>query len=211
MTPMRSNSAGSKSGGSGGPAVQPPASSPSPGLAGTGGATMLPPYPGPNPYTTGMFHQAADAVQGRMGNAMAGMGLSNSGVNQTFTNQLNNLATGLFGQAYDADMNRAVNMREGDLNRQQAAVFGVPGLMSSITQYGLGLGDVVRNTQQQQIDSAVAQWNAAQQQPLLGLDVLGQSLSMAAGAGGGINAQQSNPGQFGPTSTAGMLSGWSPI
>ncbi len=168
-------------------------------------------YAGPNPFASGMFDRAADMVTARSANSMARMGLTNTGVNQMQSRALNDLATQIGGTAYEADMNRAVAMRAADLNRPFGAVQALPGMLTGITQYGLGLGDVGRNVDQQRINAAIQQWTAAQNQPLIGLDTLGQALGLAAGAGGGINVSQNQPGMFSPTNTSGILSGWSPF
>ena len=59
-----------------------------------------------NPWLNRRFDQAADAVQGRMGNAAAGMGLTNTGVQQAYGRQMNDLAGNIYGGAYEADAGR---------------------------------------------------------------------------------------------------------
>jgi|TARA_R110000787_G_C13306572_1_gene435051 hypothetical protein len=164
--------------------------------------------PGANPYLDGMFGRAADNVNAQMRNTQTGMGMSNAGVNEASNRGMNDLATQFYGGDYNSSANRQAGMREGDMNRQMQAIFGMPGLASSMTQYGLGMGDVERNSNQQLINANIGQWNQAQQHPLSQLDIRGQALGIGSGLGGSM-VSQNNPGTFaGPTSTAGMLGGY---
>jgi len=188
----------------------------------TGGTPTAPSRmgnPGANPQLDGMFGRAGDAVNAQFRNSSAGMGLSNAGMNQNNSRNMNDLATQFYGGAYnneanrglamrEGDLNRQVGMREGDLGRQMSSLLALPGYASSMTQYGLGMGDVGRNYQQDQINANVGQYNQAQQYPLQRFDIMGQALGIGMGAGG-TSVSQSNPGTFaGPTSTAGMLGGY---
>lgn len=184
-------------------------SAPAGGGGAYGGAPGASPgMPGANPYLDGMFGRAADNVNAQMRNTQTGMGMSNAGVNEASNRGMNDLATQFYGGDYNSSANRQAGMREGDMNRQMQAIFGMPGLASSMTQYGLGMGDVERNSNQQLINANIGQWNQAQQHPLSQLDIRGQALGIGSGLGGSM-VSQNNPGTFaGPTSTAGMLGGY---
>ena len=184
-------------------------SAPAGGGGAYGGAPGASPgMPGANPYLDGMFGRAADNVNAQMRNTQTGMGMSNAGVNEASNRGMNDLATQFYGGDYNSSANRQAGMREGDMNRQMQAIFGMPGLASSMTQYGLGMGDVERNSNQQLINANIGQWNQAQQHPLSSLDIRGQALGIGSGMGGTM-VSQNNPGTFaGPTSTAGMLGGY---
>jgi hypothetical protein len=191
-----------------------------------GGSYTSPGTPGANPYMDSMFGRAADGVNAQMRNTQTGMGMSNAGVNEASNRGMNDLATQFYGGAYNNEANRVLQMRgmdqnfytnsanrqagmrEGDQNRQMQAIMAMPGYASSLTQYGLGMGDVERNSNQQLINANIGQWNQAQQHPLSSLDIRGQALGIGSGMGGTM-VSQNNPGTFaGPTSTAGMLGGY---
>ena len=122
-------------------------SAPAGGGGAYGGAPGASPgMPGANPYLDGMFGRAADNVNAQMRNTQTGMGMSNAGVNEASNRGMNDLATQFYGGDYNSSANRQAGMREGDMNRQMQAIFGMPGLASSMTQYGLGMGDVERNS-----------------------------------------------------------------
>jgi len=89
---------------------------------------------GGNPYLDQMYDRAADQVQARMGSSVAGMGMTNSGVQEQYGRSLNDLATQMYGGAYEQGQNR----------RMQAAL-AMPSYLSGATQYGLGIGDVYRD------------------------------------------------------------------
>ena len=78
----------------------------SPGGASASAGMTMPAGSNENPWLNRRFDQAADAVQGRMGNAAAGMGLTNTGVQQAYGRQMNDLAGNIYGGAYEADAGR---------------------------------------------------------------------------------------------------------
>ncbi len=192
-------------------------------MSGTGGSGLGGPAygsgtPGSNPYLDRSFDRAVDAVEGRMRGSTAFQGLSNSGVQQMYGRNLNDLATGIYGGAYEGEANRrqqaglAISQlqqsaREGDLNRQLGATMGMPGFLSGMTQVGLGVGDVERSNQQEQINDAMQRWQEALRHPYGSLDALAQAVNVALGSGG-TTVSQVQPGTYRPTSTAGMLGGF---
>ena len=196
-------------GGKSGAYESPSAGGQTPGSGGYGGSPgATPGMPGANPYLDGMFGRAADGVNAQMRNTQTGMGMSNAGVNEASNRGMNDLATQFYGGDYNNSANRQAGMRAGDMNRQMQALMAMPGYASSMTQYGLGMGDVERNSNQQLINANIGQWNQAQQHPLSSLDIRGQALGIGSGMGGTM-VSQNNPGTFaGPTSTAGMLGGF---
>jgi len=174
--------------------------------------------PGANPYLDQSFNRAADNVEGRMRGSTAFQGLSNSGVQQQYSRNINDLGNQVYGGAYENEANRrqgaglAISQlqqqaREGDLNRQFQASAGMPGMLTGGTQYQLGLGDVERSGQQQGINSDIQAWTERQQYPYQSLNTLAQAINVALGAGG-TTVSQANPGQYDPTSTAGMMGGF---
>ena len=169
-----------------------------------------------NPFLNQAFDRAADTVEGRMRNATAMQGLSNSGVQQMYNRNLNDLATGIFGGAYDRDANRRMQSglaisqmqqqaRNNDLNRQFAAAQAMPGFLSGAAQFPLGLGDIYRSQQQERINTQMGRFQEAQQYPYRSLDVLGRAIAGSMGAGGTTSSVTTQPGMYQPNSTAGML------
>ena len=171
---------------------------------------------GQNPFLSQTFNRAADSVEGRMRNSTAMQGLSNSGVQQMYNRNLNDLATGIYGGAYDRDANRRLQSgiaisqmqqqaRENDLNRQFRAAQGMPGFLTNAAQLPLGLGDIYRSQQQERINEQVRRFQEAQQYPYRSLDVLGRAIAGSMGAGGTTSSVTTQPGMYQPNSTAGML------
>lgn len=177
---------------------------------GMGGAMLR------NPFLDQTFDRAADSVDARMRNATQFQGLSNSGVQQMHGRNMNDLATGVYGGAYDADANRrqqaGVYMsqmqqqaRENDLNRMMSAAQGMPGYLASAAQFPLGLGDIERSFGQQGINEAIRAFDARAQWPYRQADVLGRAIAGSMGAGGTTSSVVQSPGMYQPSSTAGML------
>lgn len=147
-----------------------------------------------NPYLDATFSRAADQVQGRMGNAMAGQGLTNTGVQEAYGRQLNDLATNIYGQNY---------ARERQL--QQGMVPMAAQLPQAQAQLLLGAGDVGRDVNQANINEAIRQFEEQRLYPFTQADVLGRAIGMAMGSGGTTTTTQ--PGFYQPSRTAGMLGG----
>tara|TARA_R110000751_G_scaffold111080_1_gene208973 strand:- start:144 stop:677 length:534 start_codon:yes stop_codon:yes gene_type:complete len=153
--------------------------------------------PGGNQFLDQTFERGADMVQGRMTNSVAGQGLSNSGVQQMYGRDLNDLATGIYGGAYEGNQNRRLQSgmamsgmqqqaRENDLGRMFQGAMASPGMANQIAQFGLGMGDVERDFNQTNINDAVGQWESAQNYPYRSLDAFGQAIGMGMGAGGQV-------------------------
>jgi hypothetical protein len=171
---------------------------------------------GENPFLNRTFNTAADAVQGRMLNSTSMQGLSNSGIQQQYGRDLNNLATGIYGGAYENESNRRQQtglaltemqnrLNENALNRQFTAAQALPGYLSSAAQLPLGLGDAYRSQQQETINEQLRRFQEAQQHPYRSLDVLGRAIAGSMGAGGTTSSVTTQPGMYQPSSTAGLL------
>jgi hypothetical protein len=104
--------------------------------------------PGGNQFLDQTFERGADMVQGRMTNSVAGQGLSNSGVQQMYGRDLNDLATGIYGGAYENNQNRRLQSgmamsgmqqqaRENDLNRMFQGAMASPGMANQIAQFAM--------------------------------------------------------------------------
>lgn len=147
-----------------------------------------------NPYLDATFNRAADQVQSRMTNATAGNNLTNSGVQEAYGRQLNDLATNIYGQNYQQE--RA---------RQQSIIpiaSQLPGIQS---QLQLGAGDIGRDFDQSRINEAIRSFEEQRLFPYSQADVLGRAIGISMGSGGSVST--TSPGFFQPSRTAGMLGG----
>ena len=186
------------------------------GMAHGGGQGQYGQVSQPNPWLNQQFNRGADAVDARMHNATAYQGLSNSGVQQQHRRNMNDLATGIYGGAYENDANRRLQagmymsdsqqrQRENDLNRMMSASQAMPGFLQAGTQYGLGMGDVYRDVDQANINEGVRAFEEARMYPYQQLDVLGRSIGMSMGNQG--TTTTTGPGYYQPSGTSGMLGG----
>jgi hypothetical protein len=193
------------------PAPQPPMA-PNQGQPFFGG-TM-----GGNPFLDNAFNRAADSVEGRMRGATRFQGLSNSGVQQQYNRNLNDLATNVYGGAFDREANRRLDagktisqmqqaQRNADLNRMFTATQNLPGMLSSITQYGLGVGDVYRDYDQARINDAMRRFEAARAHPYQNLDVLGNVIRGAAGGGGTTTSTMPGQTYYEPSPLSSIIGG----
>jgi len=147
-----------------------------------------------NPYLDQTFNRAADQVQSRMSNAVAGNNLTNTGVQEVYNRGLNDLATNIYGGNYS---------RERQL--QQQAIPGSVAIPQAQSQLQLGAGDIMRDLSQANINEAIRKFEEQRQSPYANLDVLGRAIGASMGSGG--STATTSPGYYQPSSTAGMLGG----
>jgi hypothetical protein len=170
----------------------------------------------PNPWLNQQFNRAADSVEGRMRDSTQFQGLSNSGVQQMYNRNLNDLAQNVYGGAYEQDANRRLSagqfmsqsqqtQRNQDLNRMMSASQQLPGMMQAGTQYGLGIGDIYRDLDQARINEGIRAFEEQRMYPYQQLDVLGRSIGMSMGGQG--TTTTTGPGYYQPSGTSGMLGG----
>ena len=173
---------------------------------------------GANPWLDNTFNRAADSVEGRMRGSTQFQGLSNSGVQQQYNRNLNDLATGIYGGAFNNEANRRLEagrtisqmqqaQRNADLDRMFAATQRLPDMLNSISQYGLGIGDVYRNFDQSRINDAIQQFEAARNHPYRNLDLLGNAVRGAAGGGSTTTTNTSGQTYFEPSPFSSILGG----
>ena len=127
---------------------------------GQGGAT--------NPYLDAMFEQAAGATQNQLSSEFAGSGRNTTAAMPLRDEQLNNLATSMYGGAYDADQSRALAANQELAGLQQGAVGNAQNLVGA--RLGLnsalaGVGSQVQDQSQKLMDASQAAYNYNQQQP----------------------------------------------
>lgn len=119
--------------------------------------------PGQNPHLDNTFNQAALATQNQLASQFAGRGRNVDASEGLRAQQLGDLATNIYGGAYENDRNRALQatgMQAGlygdERNRQQQVLGMVPGLQQS--SYAdldrlLGVGQTREGYAQQQLDA----------------------------------------------------------
>lgn len=122
-----------------------------------------------NPYLDAMFKQAAGATQGQLASEFAGAGRNVSASEPLRAEQLNNLATGIYGGAYAQDQANALAANQALANQESNALGMAPAL--NATQQGnlaaeMGVGLQVQNLAQQEIGANQGMYNYYQQLPL---------------------------------------------
>lgn len=112
---------------------------------------------GSNPYLDAAFQQAAGATQNQLSSEFAGMGRNAVASEPLRAEQLNNLATGLYGGNYQNTLNDALQAG----NQAQ----GLYGTQMQGLQAAEGVGEKVQNLAQQQMNANQQQYNYYQQLP----------------------------------------------
>lgn len=163
-----------------------------------------------NPYLDAMFKQAAGATQGQLASEFAGAGRNVNASEPLRSEQLNNLATDLYGGAYAQDRSDALAANQS-LANQQTEALGMSPSLNAVQQGNLaaemGVGQQVQNLAQRQIDANQALYNYYQQLPL-------QTLQGYEGMLGGVQSgsAQSSPYFTNPaTNTADMANALSSL
>jgi len=128
-----------------------------------------------NPYEDAMFKQAAGATQNQLSSEFAGMGRNASASEPLRAEQLNNLATSLYGGNYQNDVNNAL----------------------TAGQNLLGIGNQVQQEAQNQINANMQKYNYYQQLPYQQLQQYEQFLQ-----GVQPGSQQTTPYYTNPTANA---------
>lgn len=92
-----------------------------------------------NPYLDATFNRAADQVQNRLQSSFAGSGRNISGARAPAALELNDLATTIYGGAYDSDRNRALSELQQQRGIGGAAFEGAQGRALDDIQQQRGL------------------------------------------------------------------------
>lgn len=104
---------------------------------------------GINPYLDSVFNTAADSTQNRLASEFAHAGRLNTGSHQQARSQeLQNLAAGIYAPGYEAERSRQYGAIESNLGRDFASVLPM-----------LSAGDYLRSIQQQQYDAPMTSFN----------------------------------------------------
>lgn len=176
------------------------------GTTGSGG------YLHANPYLDATFNQAArnvaDVYKYATAPSFAASGIKagafgdNSGFQQQqMLNQyglgqnLNNLATDIYGGNYQQERNRMM---------QAASMF--PSMYQGLTQPAqtmMGVGDIYRDYNQALMNQQYEDWTAQKQHPYNMIDVLGNAIGVGGGTGG--TTTQTQPGTYKPNPYANLM------
>ena len=146
-----------------------------------------------DPAYKNAFDRNADLVQGRAGAMFGSQGLTNAGVREATTRQLNDLATTMA----DAERSRMPQFA------QLALGYGEEPYQAA--QRVLGVGDMYRQFDQDQINEAIRSFEAQRMHPFQMADVAGNALRMGMGSGGTVT--QTSPGFYEPSGTANLIGG----
>lgn len=157
-----------------------------------------------NPYLDATFNKAADSVQQRLGSQFAGSGRNVDASRAVNADELNNLATNIYGGAYENERTRGQQSYESerdrmaqDLDRQRSMQFGVAGLAPQLANQDYvdinalgGVGGQVEDLTGRLMEDQAARWDFSQNAPQMNLD---NYLARVTGAYPGQNATQTTP------------------
>jgi hypothetical protein len=140
-----------------------------------------------NPYLDATFNRAADQVQNRIQSGFAGSGRNIEAGRPLAAQEMNDLATGIYGGAYENERNRMAQ----DLAQQRATQFSVAGMAPNLAnqdyidlqQLG-GVGGQVEDLTGRLMEDQAARFDFNQNAPQVNLDNYLQRLGMVAGGAG---------------------------
>lgn len=116
---------------------------------------------GTNPYLDATFQQAAQGTQNQLASEFAGSGRDVGASMPLRSDQLNRLATNIYGGAYDANMNRALQAGNQVQDIYKTRLGGA--------EAALGAGNQIQAQGQNQIDASQKAYNYNQQKPYANL------------------------------------------
>ena len=137
-----------------------------------------------NPYLDATFNQAANSVQNRLESQFAGSGRNVSASMPANADYLGDLATQIYGGAYENERNRGLQSYESerdrmaqDLDRQRSMQFGVAGLAPQLANQDYidlnalqGVGGQVEDLTGRLMEDQAARWDFGQNAPQMNLD-----------------------------------------
>lgn len=157
-----------------------------------------------NPYLDATFNKAADAVQQRLGTQFAVSGRNIEASRAVNADELNNLATGIYGGAYENERNRGFQGYQAerdrmaqDLNNQATRQYGVASMAPSLAAQDYadinalaGVGGQVEDMAARLMEDQAARWDFSQNAPQINLD---NYIARITGAYPGQNSTQTTP------------------
>jgi hypothetical protein len=146
-----------------------------------------------NPYLDAQFNRAADATQQRLQSGFAGNGRNIEAARPAASQELNDLATGIYGGAYENERNRMAE----DLARQRSTQFGVASMAPQLANQDYvdlnalqGVGGQVEDLAGNLMQDQAARWDFSQNAPQMNLD---NYISRVTGAYPGQSGTQTTP------------------
>lgn len=146
-----------------------------------------------NPYLDQTFNRAADQVQNRIQSGFAGSGRNIGAGRPAASAEMNDLATGIYGGAYENERNRMAQ----DLQQQQQRQFGLTSLAPGLANQDYvdinalqGVGGQVEDLTGRLMQDQAARWDFGQNQPQINLD---NYLSRIGGSFPGQSITQTTP------------------
>jgi hypothetical protein len=144
-----------------------------------------------NPHLDATFNRAADQVQQRLQSGFAGSGRDISAGRNLASQEMGDLATSIYGGAYESERNRMAQ----DLSQQRGIQANVLGQAGQIHNLGyadqdrlLGVGGLREDMQGRQMQDQAARWDFEQNAPGVALD---QYLARIQGAPGSTSTSTS--------------------
>lgn len=163
-----------------------------------------------NPHLDAMFNQAANQTQGRLQTEFAGGGRNLAAARPARAEELGNLATNIYGGAYESERNRGLQAFQGsqqigamgyeserdrlasEMARNQSAQLGVLGMTPQLAQADYADIDRLRQVGQtredltgRQYEDAANRWDFGQNAPSTALD---QYLARLQGYPGAVSS-----------------------
>lgn len=146
-----------------------------------------------NPYLDQTFNRAADQVQNRIQSGFAGTGRNIEAGRAPAAQEMNDLATGIYGGAYESERNRMAD----DLQQQQQRQFGMASLAPSLANQDYvdinalqGVGGQVEDLTGRLMQDQAARFDFSQNAPQVNLD---NYLSRVSGSFPGQSTTQTTP------------------
>jgi hypothetical protein len=165
-----------------------------------------------NPYLDATFNKAADTVQNRLATQFASAGRNVGASQAANADMLSNLATQIYGGAYESERDRMAQ----DIEQQRARQFGISSLAPQLANQDYvdlqalsGVGGQVEDLAGRLMEDQAARWDFSQNAPQLNLD----NYIARVTAGGALAGAQlgSSFGPYGALIGAvggGLLGGW---
>lgn len=157
-----------------------------------------------NPYLDATFNKAADSVQNRLESQFAGAGRNVMASRPANSDMLADLATNIYGGAYEAERNRGQQSYEAerdrmaqDLDRQRSTQYAVAGMAPQLANQDYvdlqalgGVGGQVEDLASRLMEDQAARWDFSQNAPQMNLD---NYIARVTGSYPGQNATQTTP------------------
>ena len=149
-----------------------------------------------NPYLDSMFQQAAGASQNQLSSEFAGAGRSMGAAAPLRGEQLNNLATSMYGGAYAQDRANALAANQALAGLQQGAVGNAQNLVGGRLGLSNALGSAgqqIQNQSQKMLDASKAAYDYNQNLPYQNLEMFEHALSALQPGSQSTSPYYSNP------------------